>query len=50
VEFGKEGATLPILSFVDIDPLDIRYFSFAAWNGVEAKFLYDCPSVGDSKY
>ncbi|CAG9792361.1 unnamed protein product [Diatraea saccharalis] len=46
VEFSEEGATLPILSYVDIDPLDIKYFSFAAWVNIEAKFLYDCPAPG----
>ncbi|CAB3226000.1 unnamed protein product [Arctia plantaginis] len=43
VEFGKEGEVLPILSYNDVSPLEIKYFSFAAWSGVEAKFLYDCP-------
>ncbi|CAH2986935.1 unnamed protein product [Chilo suppressalis] len=47
IEFGEEGATLPILSYLDMNPIDIRYFSFAAWAGVDAKFLYDCPAVGD---
>ncbi|KAL4713770.1 hypothetical protein ACJJTC_004301 [Scirpophaga incertulas] len=49
IEFGKEGATLPILSYFDTSPLDIGYFSFATWTGVEAKFLYDCPAPGDIK-
>ncbi|XP_063897340.1 acetylcholine receptor subunit beta [Helicoverpa armigera] len=43
IEFGKEGSALPLLSYIDVDPLEIKYFSFAAWTGVEAKFLYDCP-------
>ncbi|CAH0697377.1 unnamed protein product [Spodoptera exigua] len=43
IEFGKEGETLPLLQYNDINPLEIKYFSFAAWTGVEAKFLYDCP-------
>ncbi|CAG9568628.1 unnamed protein product [Danaus chrysippus] len=43
IEFGREGDILPILSYQDMDPINIHYFSFAAWNGVEAKFLYDCP-------
>ncbi|CAH2098231.1 unnamed protein product [Euphydryas editha] len=43
IEFGQEGEILPIISYQDMDPLTVRYFSFAAWNGVEAKFLYDCP-------
>ncbi|XP_049881273.1 neuronal acetylcholine receptor subunit eat-2-like [Pectinophora gossypiella] len=48
IEFGKEGEALPILSYNDVDPLTIKYFSFAAWNGVEAKFLYDCPNPNDN--
>ncbi|KAJ0171834.1 hypothetical protein K1T71_012597 [Dendrolimus kikuchii] len=48
IEFSKEGDTIPLLSFYDIDPLQIKYFSFAAWTGVEAKFLYDCPVAGDN--
>lgn len=47
IEFGREGAELPIIKYYDIDPLEIKYFSFAAWNGVEAKFLYDCPIPGE---
>ncbi|CAK1547717.1 unnamed protein product [Leptosia nina] len=43
IEFGKEGDPLPILTYMDLDPIPVKYFSFAAWNGVEAKFLYDCP-------
>lgn len=43
IEFGKEGDILPILSYQDMNPITVRYFSFAAWSGVEAKFLYDCP-------
>ncbi|XP_034826248.1 neuronal acetylcholine receptor subunit beta-3 [Maniola hyperantus] len=43
IEFGKEGDVLPILSYQDMNPITVRYFSFAAWSGVEAKFLYDCP-------
>ncbi|XP_075986064.1 neuronal acetylcholine receptor subunit NtR [Anticarsia gemmatalis] len=43
IEFGREGDVLPLMSYMDIDPLDIKYFGFAAWAGVEAKFLYDCP-------
>ncbi|XP_068624197.1 neuronal acetylcholine receptor subunit non-alpha-2-like [Battus philenor] len=48
IEFGKEGEPLPVISYYDVDPLPIKYFSFAAWNGVEAKFLYDCPAPGDN--
>lgn len=48
VEFGREGQVLPLISFNDVDPLSVKYFSFAAWNGVEAKFLYDCPIPGDT--
>nr|XP_021208542.1 uncharacterized protein LOC101737467 isoform X3 [Bombyx mori] len=48
VEFGREGQALPLISFNDVDPLSVKYFSFAAWNGVEAKFLYDCPIPGDT--
>ncbi|XP_026316151.1 uncharacterized protein LOC113227440 [Hyposmocoma kahamanoa] len=43
IDFGKEGSQVSILSYYDVNPLPINYFSFAAWNGVEAKFLYDCP-------
>ncbi|XP_047539209.1 acetylcholine receptor-like protein cup-4 [Vanessa atalanta] len=43
IEFGREGEILPIISYQDMNPLTVRYFSFAAWNGVEAKFLFDCP-------
>ncbi|XP_023936039.1 proton-gated ion channel subunit pbo-6 [Bicyclus anynana] len=43
IEFGIEGDALPILSYQDMNPITVRYFSFAAWSGVEAKFLYDCP-------
>lgn len=43
IEFGREGDILPIISYQDMDPITVRYFSFASWNGVEAKFLYDCP-------
>lgn len=46
IEFGKEGEIIPLISFNDMFPLSIKYFSFAAWNGVEAKFLYDCPIPG----
>lgn len=46
IAFGREGEILPIISFYDVDPLDIKYMSFASWNGVEAKFLYDCPLPG----
>ncbi|XP_045507163.1 neuronal acetylcholine receptor subunit beta-3 [Colias croceus] len=46
IEFGKEGDILPIFSFMDVDPITINYFSFAAWSGVEIKFLYDCPIPG----
>ncbi|XP_030034139.2 neuronal acetylcholine receptor subunit alpha-3 [Manduca sexta] len=46
IEFGKEGEVLPLISYMDVNPLAIKYFSFAAWNGVEAKFLYDCPAPG----
>ncbi|XP_041971419.1 neuronal acetylcholine receptor subunit alpha-5 [Aricia agestis] len=48
IEFGREGEPLPVLSYMDHDPLTVNYFSFAAWNGVEAKFLYDCPAPGDN--
>ncbi|XP_072946372.1 uncharacterized protein NtR [Epargyreus clarus] len=47
IEFGREGEELPVITYQDVNPLTIRYFSFAAWNGVEAKFLYDCPRPGD---
>ncbi|XP_039750263.1 5-hydroxytryptamine receptor 3B-like [Pararge aegeria] len=43
IEFGVEGEVLPIISYQDMNPITVRYFSFAAWSGVEAKFLYDCP-------
>lgn len=43
VEFGKEGE-IPILTYFDTREMPIKYFSFASWTGVEAKFLYDCPS------
>ncbi|CAH0715005.1 unnamed protein product, partial [Brenthis ino] len=43
IEFGREGDVLPIISYQDMYPTEVHYFSFAAWNGVEAKFLYDCP-------
>ena len=46
IEFGKEGEVLPLLTYIDVSPLEIKYFSFAAWTGVEAKFLYDCPIPG----
>lgn len=46
IEFNKEGDPIPLLIYYDIDPLQIKYFSFAAWTGVEAKFLYDCPTPG----
>ncbi|XP_059056222.1 neuronal acetylcholine receptor subunit beta-2-like [Achroia grisella] len=46
ISFGREGEILPIISFYDVDPLDIKYLSFASWAGVEAKFLYDCPLPG----
>ncbi|CAG4968585.1 unnamed protein product [Parnassius apollo] len=49
IEFGKEDEALPLLSYYDVNPLPIKYFSFAAWNGVEAKFLYDCPTPGDNE-
>ncbi|XP_048004263.1 acetylcholine receptor subunit alpha [Leguminivora glycinivorella] len=45
VQFGKEGEE-PFLDYRDNNPLAIRYFSFAAWSGVEAKFCYDCPPEG----
>ncbi|XP_063630270.1 acetylcholine receptor subunit alpha [Cydia splendana] len=45
VQFGKEGEE-PLLDYRDNNHLAIRYFSFAAWNGVEAKFCYDCPPKG----
>ncbi|CAG9122135.1 unnamed protein product [Plutella xylostella] len=48
VEFGKEGNKTALLSFFDTDPIPIKYFSFTAWNGVEAKFLYDCPVAGEN--
>ncbi|XP_047510600.1 neuronal acetylcholine receptor subunit eat-2 [Pieris napi] len=48
IEFGKEGDSLPLLTYMDMDPIPVKYFSFAAWNGVEAKFLYDCPIPGDA--
>ncbi|XP_028178846.1 neuronal acetylcholine receptor subunit alpha-5 [Ostrinia furnacalis] len=47
IEFSREGATAPIIKYYDVSPLDIKFFSFAAWNGVEAKFLYDCPRPGE---
>ncbi|KAI5644633.1 farnesoic acid 0-methyl transferase domain-containing protein [Phthorimaea operculella] len=43
IEFGREGDPLPVLSYNDLNPINVKFFSFAAWNGVEAKFLYDCP-------
>ncbi|XP_053620310.1 acetylcholine receptor subunit alpha-type unc-38-like isoform X2 [Plodia interpunctella] len=46
LEFGREGELLPIISIYDVDPLDINYFSFASWTGVDARFLYDCPAPG----
>ncbi|CAD0205834.1 unnamed protein product [Chrysodeixis includens] len=46
IEFGREGESLPLLSYMDVSPLEIKYFSFAAWTGVEVKFLYDCPTPG----
>ncbi|XP_026735502.1 neuronal acetylcholine receptor subunit alpha-5-like [Trichoplusia ni] len=46
IEFGREGESLPLLSYMDVSPLQIKYFSFAAWTGVEVKFLYDCPVPG----
>lgn len=46
IEIGKEGEIIPLITFNDMFPLSIKYFSFAAWNGVEAKFLYDCPIPG----
>ncbi|KAM3962178.1 uncharacterized protein ACR2FA_003674 [Aphomia sociella] len=46
ISFGREGEILPIISFYDVDPLNIKYMSFASWNGVDAKFLYDCPLPG----
>ncbi|KOB73492.1 Cys-loop ligand-gated ion channel subunit-like protein [Operophtera brumata] len=46
--FGKEGDSLPILSYYDANTLPIKYFSFASWTGVEAKFLFDCPSPDDA--
>ncbi|KPJ14879.1 putative chitinase 2 [Papilio machaon] len=48
IEFGKENEVLPVLSYFDMNPLPVKYFSFAAWNGVEAKFLYDCPAPGSN--
>ncbi|KPI97751.1 Neuronal acetylcholine receptor subunit non-alpha-2 [Papilio xuthus] len=48
IEFGKENEVLPVLSYFDTNPLPVKYFSFAAWNGVEAKFLYDCPAPGSN--
>ncbi|KAJ8708358.1 hypothetical protein PYW07_010483 [Mythimna separata] len=48
IEFGKEGEVLPLLTYIDVNPLEIKYFSFAAWTGVEAKFLYDCPTAGEN--
>ncbi|XP_073948963.1 uncharacterized protein [Choristoneura fumiferana] len=47
VEFGKEGES-PILRYFDVHPIPVEYFSFAAWTGVEAKFLYDCPVNGSN--
>ncbi|XP_050668890.1 neuronal acetylcholine receptor subunit alpha-5-like isoform X1 [Leptidea sinapis] len=44
IEFGRENELLPILSYLDSDPITVKFFSFAAWSGVEAKFLYDCPT------
>lgn len=43
IEFGREGETLPLMTYIDVDPIEIKYFGFAAWSGVEAKFLFDCP-------
>lgn len=47
IEFGLENSSLPTISYNDDDPLNINYFSFASWKGVEAKFLYDCPTSDD---
>ncbi|CAH2058205.1 unnamed protein product, partial [Iphiclides podalirius] len=48
VEVGREDEPLPLVSYYDVNPLPIKYFSFASWSGVEAKFLYDCPSPRDN--
>ncbi|XP_013190974.1 acetylcholine receptor subunit alpha-type unc-38 [Amyelois transitella] len=49
VEFGREGKVPPIIDIYDVDPIDVKYFSFASWNGVDARFLYDCPTPSSNE-
>lgn len=46
IEFGIEGQELAIITYRDPVPIEVSYFSFASWFGVDLKVLYDCPTPG----
>ncbi|KAJ8925432.1 hypothetical protein NQ315_009265 [Exocentrus adspersus] len=43
---GKEKNCL-FISWVDPDPLPLKYISFSAWSGIEAKWYFDCERPND---
>ncbi|VEN45521.1 unnamed protein product [Callosobruchus maculatus] len=42
VDVGKEGEELPFISWIDPDPLPLKYISFSTWSGIEAKWFFNC--------
>nr|CAI5841344.1 unnamed protein product [Callosobruchus analis] len=42
IDVGKEGEELPFISWIDPDPLPLKYISFSTWSGIEAKWFFNC--------
>ncbi|KAK9728535.1 Farnesoic acid 0-methyl transferase [Popillia japonica] len=42
IEVGQETNELAFIAWKDPEPLNLKYFSFSTWPGVEAKWYFNC--------
>lgn len=49
IEVGKEGEELAFVSWVDPDPLPIKFVSFSTWSGIEAKWYFFCERINETE-
>jgi hypothetical protein len=49
IEVWIENQTIPLISVLDSDPIEIHYISFSSWGTSKAKFFFDCPRENDKE-